>query len=106
MKYTKRILLVCSSLGDGGAERVAVNMSCEVDKYGHKVTIFYWDNKSDREYALSDNVSLIKSPSRSFLGRVIALTKLLRNQSKGRVRKAFGAQLGKSIPFEYGVLGI
>lgn len=81
MKYTKRILLVCSSLGDGGAERVAVNMSCEVDKYGHKVTIFYWDNKSDREYALSDNVSLIKSPSRSFLGRVIALTKLLRNQS-------------------------
>jgi len=86
-KASEEVLLVCSSIGGGGAEKVAVNISSEMVKNGLRVTIFYWDDKVGEEYNLSPSINRIRYPGRSFMGRVLALASLVR-------RSRFDAAIG------------
>lgn len=75
------ILLVASSVGGGGAERVAVNLAAEMIDLGHEVGIFYWDEKGDENYVLDPRIKLYKPPSRLLPLRILGLRSLLRQLS-------------------------
>lgn len=75
------ILLVASSIGGGGAERVAVNLATEMINLGHEVGIFYWDEKGDENYVLDPRIKLYKPPSRLLPLRIRGLRSLLRKLS-------------------------
>ena len=72
------ILLVASSVGGGGAERVAVNLAAEMTALGHDVAIFYWDEKGDENYELDARITLYKPPSRLLPVRILGLRSLLK----------------------------
>lgn len=73
-----RILLVCSSLGTGGAERVAVNLATFFARMGHEVTYFYWDKRAGQSYQVCSELKLTRSLRRNFFSRVISLCRLIR----------------------------
>lgn len=70
-------LLVCSSYGGGGAEKVAANLSCYFSSANFSVSIYYWDEKGDQSYQLPSDIELIKSDGRSIHARISGLRKLL-----------------------------
>lgn len=53
----KKILFLISSIGGGGAERVACRLVSEFSKR-HKVYLMYF-NKKEKEYPISKNVTKI-----------------------------------------------
>lgn len=75
------ILLVCSSLGGGGAERVAINIGAFFCDVGHNVSIYYWDDKGDRSYSVDKRIAIHKSPVRNFFSRTLRLRRLLQEKT-------------------------
>lgn len=75
------ILLVCGSLGGGGAERVAVNISETLTTQGHLVTLYYWNDKKLQTYDLNQKVRLVKSRRSNFTSRLLGLRKEIRSNT-------------------------
>ncbi|WP_101676228.1 glycosyltransferase [Alloalcanivorax mobilis] len=71
------IMLVCSSLGGGGAERVATNLALEFLNIGIRVSIFFWDDKTNSEYFLDKRIVLYRPQSRNFFFRCLSMRKAL-----------------------------
>lgn len=70
------ILIVCSSLGGGGAERVAANLANTFTEMGNAVTVFC--RKSKNEYAVSDRVRVVYPKNVGVFSRVLTLASLYR----------------------------
>lgn len=77
--FKKNILLVCSSLGGGGAERVAVNLAASFIDQGHSVRIFYWNEKQSVRYEVDPKVLLTKSPKNTLWSRLYRLRACLKS---------------------------
>ena len=75
------ILLVCGSLGGGGAERVAVNLSEVISAQGHLVSLYYWNNKKLQTYEINKNVKLMKSRQSNFFSKVLGLREVIQKNS-------------------------
>jgi glycosyltransferase involved in cell wall biosynthesis len=72
------ILMVVSSIGGGGAERVATSLASEFVSLGHEVGIFYWDEKGSESYDLETCVKLYRSQDRLMPLRVLSLRAVVR----------------------------
>ena len=89
---TKNILFLISSIGGGGAERVACRLVSEFSKR-HKVYLLYFDKK-EKEYSVSPKVKLIpfittnKPPKRDKNGKQIS-QKVLRMNKVEEVRRMY-----------------
>ncbi|XOV85771.1 MAG: glycosyltransferase [bacterium] len=74
------ILFVASSIGGGGAERVAVNLVAEMLKLGHKVSLFYWDDKGAENYPVDPGANLCRAPQRLLPLRILNLSAMIRRE--------------------------
>ena len=75
-----KIVLVCSSYGRGGAERVAVNLGSALCEEGHQVFFYHWDDSGDQAYSVDSRIQIEKAPKRNLFARVLGLRQLLRKQ--------------------------
>ncbi len=76
-----KILLVCSSCGGGGAERVATNLGSSFCDRGEEATFYYWDDVGDQSHYIHPRAVLIRAPGRSLLARIMTLRRLLATES-------------------------
>lgn len=74
--FNMNILLVCSSIGGGGAERVAVNLANSIVDLGHSVVIFV-RKEIDNPYFVSPKVKVIYQRKMGFYQGVFELRKLI-----------------------------
>lgn len=74
-----KILIVCSSLGGGGAEKVAANLASTFSGLGHDVTVFC--RPCEKHYPVDSRVKIIHPPKRKVVSRVRSLASVVRNES-------------------------
>ncbi|WP_290522433.1 glycosyltransferase [Alcanivorax sp.] len=74
-----KILIVCSSLGGGGAEKVAANLASAFSGLGHDVTVFCRPCK--KQYPVDSRVRIIHPSKRMVVSRIISLASLVRSKS-------------------------
>ena len=72
-----KFLIVVSSVGGGGAERVAVNLAAELVSRAHVAEIYCWDDKGERNYELDGRVEVHNPPSRLLPVRIRNLRSIL-----------------------------
>ncbi|WP_350594476.1 MULTISPECIES: glycosyltransferase [unclassified Pseudoalteromonas] len=70
----KKILIVIASIGGGGAERVAAQLSNYFSDQGHNVKVCYW-NEAKNSYKINSGVSLCKLNAKA---RVYTLSKTIK----------------------------
>ena len=71
-----KIMLVCSTLGGGGAEKVAVNLANSFALKGHDVSVFA--RSSDDGYWLCPLVNVFHPSRNDFLSRIFQLKNILK----------------------------
>jgi len=71
-----KILFVCSSVGGGGAERVATNLANALARKDHLITIFS-RRMSEKSYSIDGRIFLISPERESFFKCIFALKKAI-----------------------------
>ena len=74
-----KFLFVCSGLGGGGAERVAVNLANGLVGMGNEVSIF--TRPVEESYSTGDKVGVIVAVSSGFWGRFFSLFREIKNNN-------------------------
>lgn len=70
------ILLVCSSIGGGGAERVAVNLANSLLNSGHRVS-FFFRRKVSNSYEIGEGVEIFNPSRENFFSSFLFLKKII-----------------------------
>ena len=73
----KKIVFICSSMGGGGAEMVAVRLANEFSKREHSCYYYYWDDVKEHRFLIDKNVQIVRSKGRSFFSRISQLRRLI-----------------------------
>lgn len=79
MVLNMELLIVCSSLSGGGAEKVAANLANALSELGDSVAIFC--RPSDDVYWVAPAVEIIHPDRTNIAARIFSLSRLLRNRS-------------------------
>lgn len=74
-----KILIVCSSLGGGGAEKVAANLANSFSDLGHDVTIFC--RPCEKMYPVDSKVKIVNPSCGKVVPRILSLSSLLRKEN-------------------------
>ncbi|WP_445004372.1 glycosyltransferase [Halomonas mongoliensis] len=74
------LLLVCSSIGGGGAERVAVNLANSLTKSGHKVS-FFFRRKVSNSYKLGKEIEIFNPGREDFFSSFLFLKKVIAKEN-------------------------
>jgi|APSaa5957512535_1039671.scaffolds.fasta_scaffold16143_4 glycosyltransferase involved in cell wall biosynthesis len=77
----KRIVFVCSSMGGGGAEMVAVRLSNAFSEKGYNCYYYYWDDVEKHRFPIDEDVRIIRSKGRSIFSRVNQLRQLITSEN-------------------------
>jgi glycosyltransferase involved in cell wall biosynthesis len=77
----KKIVFVCSSMGGGGAEMVAVRLSNAFSKKKYDCYYYYWDDVKKHRFPMDKDVRIIRSKGRSFFSRINQLRQLIVNEN-------------------------